>query len=135
MMILWLALVSLGLAWVRMAELSVGSTMERPVVSVSPVMKVNVSSMSLPLMISELSRTMVAMPGDCGGGLRGCCCCFFDETNFTWWEVVAFLPPLAAALPPRTRSSLAQASSSALRVLLEFSPCMAAEGGCTPISA
>ena len=65
MMILWPALVSLGV-WVRMAELSVGSTMERPVVSVSPVMKVNVSSMSLPLMISELSRTMVAMPGDCG---------------------------------------------------------------------
>ena len=130
-----------------MAELSVGSmeAMERlpALVSESPVMKVKVSSMiALPFMISELSRTMwVAMPGDCGTW-----CLFFDDTNLTLEIEVAaeeaaaaaafpFLAAAAAALPPKTRSSLAQASSSALRDLLELlSPCMAA-GGCTPISA
>ena len=134
-----------------MAELSVGSmeAMERlpALVSESPVMKVKVSSMmALPFMISELSRTMwVAMPGDCGTW-----CLFFDDANLTLEiEVTAaeeaataaaafpFLAAAAAAaLPPKTRSSLAQASSSALRDLLELlSPCMAAAGGCTPISA
>ena len=129
-----------------MAELSVGSmeAMERlpALVSESPVMKVKVSSMiALPFMISELSRTMwVAMPGDCGTW-----CLFFDDANLTLEievtaaaeEAAAAAFPFlaAAALPPKTRSSLAQASSSALRDLLELlSPCMAA-GGCTPISA
>ena len=144
MTILWPAFVSVVV--VRMAELSVGSmeAMERlpALVSESPVMKVKVSSMiALPFMISELSRTMwVAMPGDCGTW-----CLFFDDANLTLEIEVgaeeaaaaAAFPFLAAApaLPPKTRSSLAQASSSALRDLLELlSPCMAA-GGCTPISA
>lgn len=144
MTILWPALVSVVV--VRMAELSVGSmeAMERlpALVSESPVMKVKVSSMiALPFMISELSRTMwVAMPGDCGTW-----CLFFDDANLTLEievaaaaeEAAAAAFPFlaAAALPPKTRSSLAQASSSALRDLLELlSPCMAA-GGCTPISA
>lgn len=87
----------------------------------------------------------MAMPGDCGTW-----CLFFDDANLTLEiEVTAaeeaataaaafpFLAAAAAAaLPPKTRSSLAQASSSALRDLLELlSPCMAAAGGCTPISA
>ena len=147
MTILWPALVSVVV--VRMAELSVGSmeAMERlpALVSESPVMKVKVSSMiALPFMISELSRTMwVAMPGDCGTW-----CLFFDDDANLTLEIevaaaaaeeaaAAAFPFLAAApaLPPKTRSSLAQASSSALRDLLELlSPCMAA-GGCTPISA
>jgi len=144
MTILWPALVSVVV--VRMAELSVGSmeaTERLPaLVSESPVMKVKVSSMiALPFMISELSRTMwVAMPGDCGTW-----CLFFDDANLTLEievtavaeEAAAAAFPFlaAAALPPKTRSSLAQASSSALRDLLELlSPCMAA-GGCTPISA
>lgn len=145
MTILWPALVSVVV--VRMAELSVGSmeAMERlpALVSESPVMKVKVSSMiALPFMISELSRTMwVAMPGDCGTW-----CLFFDDDANLTLEIevaaaaeeaaaAAFPFLAAAALPPKTRSSLAQASSSALRDLLELlSPCMAA-GGCTPISA
>lgn len=86
----------------------------------------------------------MAMPGDCGTW-----CLFFDDANLTLEIEVAAaaveeaaaaaaaFPFLAAALPPKTRSSLAQASSSALRDLLELldSPCMAAAGGCTPISA
>ena len=145
MTILWPALVSVVV--VRMAELSVGSmeAMERllALVSESPVMKVKVSSMiALPFMISELSRTMwVAMPGDCGTW----CLFFDDDTNLTLEievaaaaeEAAAAAFPFlaAAALPPKTRSSLAQASSSALRDLLELlSPCMTG-GGCTPISA
>ena len=85
----------------------------------------------------------VAMPGDCGTW-----CLFFDDANLTLEIEVAavkeaaaaaafpFLAAAAAALPPKTRSSLAQASSSALRDLLELlSPCMAAAGGCTPMSA
>ena len=80
----------------------------------------------------------VAMPGDCGTW-----CLFFDDANLTLEievaeEAAAAAFPFlaAAALPPKTRSSLAQASSSALRDLLELlSPCMAAAGGCTPISA
>lgn len=145
MTILWPAFVSVVV--VRMAELSVGSmeAMERlpALVSESPVMKVKVSSMiALPFMISELSRTMwVAMPGDCGTW-----CLFFDDDANLTLEIevaaaaeeaaaAAFPFLAAAALPPKTRSSLAQASSSALRDLLELlSPCMAA-GGCTPISA
>ena len=145
MTILWPAFVSVVV--VKMAELSVGSmeAMERlpALVSESPVMKVKVSSMiALPFMISELSRTMwVAMPGDCGTW-----CLFFDDDANLTLEIevtaaaeeaaaAAFPFLAAAALPPKTRSSLAQASSSALRDLLELlSPCMAA-GGCTPISA